>query len=412
MTDTQKKANLILTACIFFNLSIGVLYAWSMIKTELIFGEWAWTSSQAGLPYTLAIVCFALAAFVGGWMQDKIGPRWVVTCGGVLVGLGLIISGLVGNSPTGIAIGFGVVTGAGIGFGYSCVTPPALKWFHPSKKGLVSGLIVGGFGIATVYLAPLVNVLLGNFGIEKTMIILGVATIVVSTPIAQFIKNPPAGYTPPIPKHLTESAAKSATSVDFTRSQMLKTTRFYLLFVMFLFSSSVGLMIIGNMPKIAKIQLGITDTAILAILVSFLAITNTLGRVIGGMMSDKIGRVNALFVVFILQALNMVGFMVCENLAMLALGIIVVGFSYGTLLSVFPSFTADQYGLKNYGANYGIMYLAWGLAGVAAPVIADYFYGIHQNFEVAYIICAVMMTAMIFINYILKRNLKTVKGQG
>jgi MFS family permease len=378
--------------------------------TPLSDGGWEWTSSQAGLPYTLAIVCFALAAFMGGRMQDKIGPRWIVTCGGTLVGLGLIISGLAGNSPTGIAIGFGVVTGAGIGFGYSCVTPPALKWFHPSKKGLVSGLIVGGFGIAAVYLAPVANILLNNYGIEKTMIILGVATIIISTPIAQFIKNPPAGYTPATPRHLKQSAATSVPTVDSTWRQMIKTKRFVLLFIMFLFSSSVGLMIIGNMSKIAKIQVGITDTTLLAMLVAFLAITNTLGRVGGGIMSDKIGRVNALFVVFILQALNMVGFLVYENLTTLTLGIIVVGFSYGTLLSVFPSFTADQYGLKNYGANYGIMYLAWGLSGVVAPVIADYFYGIHENFKIAYIICAVMMSAMVLLNYFLKNNLKTIRG--
>ncbi|MDR0436667.1 MAG: MFS transporter, partial [Bacteroidales bacterium] len=205
ITETQKKANIILIAGVLFNLSIGVLYAWSVIKTKLI-DDWNWTSSEAGLPYTIAIVSFALAAFFGGRMQDKIGPRKVVTCGGILVGLGLIISGLVGNSyPLGIALGFGVVTGAGIGLGYSSVLPPAIKWFHPSKKGLVGGLIVGGFGVAAVYFAPVANVLLNKFGIETTLMILGIATIVISTPIAQLIKNPPAGYVPPTPANLKES---------------------------------------------------------------------------------------------------------------------------------------------------------------------------------------------------------------
>ncbi|MCL2682166.1 MAG: OFA family MFS transporter [Bacteroidales bacterium] len=406
--ETQKKANIILIAGVLFNLSIGVLYAWSVIKTKLI-DDWNWTSSEAGLPYTLAIVCFALAAFFGGRMQDKIGPRKVVTCGGILVGVGLIISGLVGNShPMGIAIGFGVITGAGIGLGYSSVLPPAIKWFHPSKKGLVGGLIVGGFGVAAVYFAPVANVLLNKFGIETTLLILGIATIVISTPIAQLIKNPPVGYVPPAPANLKESIAQSAPSVDYTRGEMMKTKRFYLLFPMFLFSSSAGLMIIGNMSKIAKDQAEISDTVIIAILVAFLAVTNALGRIAGGYMSDKIGRVNALFVVFILQALNMVGFIFYGNLALLVFGIIMVGFNYGTLLSVFPAITADQYGLKNYGANYGVMYLAWGLAGVAAPIMADYFYDIHKNFNIAYIICAIMMASLIFVNYLYKRNLQTL----
>jgi MFS family permease len=342
-------------------------------------------------------------------MQDKIGPRWVITCGGALVGFGLILSGLVGNNPLGIAICFGIITGTGMGLGYGCVTPPALKWFHPSKKGLVSGLIVGGFGIAALYLAPLANMLLSNFGIEKTLIILGSMATLISVPLAQFIKNPPIGYTPPTPKKLKETVtAKSTPTLDFTVTEMIKTKRFHYMFFMFLFSSSVGLMIIGNMANIAK-SIGITNTGIIAGIVGLLAVTNTFGRVLGGVMSDKIGPVNALFVVFILQALNMVGFMFYANLPMLILGIVVVGFAYGTLVSAFPSLTAGQYGLKNFGSNYGILFLSWGLSGAAAPLMADYFYGIHGNFKMAFMICAIMMTLLVFVNYLLKNNLKTQK---
>jgi MFS family permease len=145
-------------------------------------------------------------------------------------------------------------------------------------------------------------------------------------------------------------------------------------------------------------------------LVAFLAITNTAGRVLGGMMSDRIGRINALFVVLFLQLLNMAGFGFYQSPATLILGVILVGFCFGTLLSVFPSFTADQYGLKNYGANYGILYLAWGLSGVVAPVMADYFYDRHGNFDFAYIICAIMMVVLLFVNCLLKSNLKKVKA--
>jgi len=161
--EKQKKAKVVLLAGVLFNLAIGVLYAWSVLKAKLTApiaeGGWAWTSQQAGFPYTIAIVCFALGLLIGGKIQDKIGPRWVVTAGGIFVGLGLIISGIIGNNPMGVAVSFGAITGMGIGMGYGCVSPPALKWFHPSKKGLVSGLIVGGFGLAAVYFAPLTNAL-------------------------------------------------------------------------------------------------------------------------------------------------------------------------------------------------------------------------------------------------------------
>ena len=414
-THTQNKANLILIACVLINLSIGVLYAWSVFKTEMI-EAWGWTSQQSGLPYTLAIVFFSLAAFLGGRIQDKFGPRWVVTTGGTLVGIGMIISGLVGNSPVGMVIGFGVIVGAGIGLAYSCVLPPALKWFHPSKKGFVGGIVVGAFGLAAVFFAPVAKVLLGSFGIEQTMIMFGVATLLISVPIAQFIKNPPAGYTPPVPENLKNSATENAQveEKDYTRAEMLQTARFYYLFPMFLFSSSVGLMIIGNMSKIATLQ-GI-GAGVVAMLVAFLAVTNSFGRIGGGLMSDKIGRVNALFVVFALQAANMVGFMFYQSTAMLMFGIVIVGFAYGTLLSVFPAITADLYGKKNFGANYGIMYLAWGASGVVAPIIADYFYdkslvatGVG-SFNTAYLICAIMMASLLFVNYLLKRNLQTLKN--
>ena len=238
---------------------------------------------------------------------------------------------------------------------------------------------------------------------------MGIAVAAISIPIAQLIKNPPAGYTPPTPEKLKQAVAVKP-SVDVTWRSMVKTKQFYLLFIMFLLSSSVGLMIIGNMSKIAKTQIGISDTALLAILVSFLAVTNTAGRVLGGLMSDKIGRVNALFVVFALQALNMACFMFYQSLPALSIGIILVGFSYGTLLSVFPSITADLYGLKNYGTNYGVLYLAWGLSGVVAPMVADVIFDIHGNFHMAYVVAAVMMAAMVFVNVLFKRANRIAQG--
>jgi len=404
----QKKANIILLAGVLFNFTIGVLFAWSVIKSRLTAplaeGGWGWTSRQAGLPYTIAIICFALGMLIGGRMQDKIGPRKVLTVGGVMVGLGLVCAGLAGNSPALLTLSFGVITGLGSGCGYGCLTPPALKWFHPGKKGLVSGLIIGGFSMATVYLAPLANTLLNSYGIEKTFIFLGVAIIVISVPLAQLIKNPPPGYVPAQMQNV-KTAAKSAPPQDFTWKEMMKTRRFYYMFIMLLIAASVGLMIIGNISKIAAIQAGVSDTAFLAALVAFLAITNSAGRVLGGLMSDKIGRVNALFVVFILQGLNMLGFLFYYNVATLIIGIILVGFCYGTLLSVLPALTTDQYGLKNFGANYGVIFLGWGLAGVAAPLIADIIYDTHASYHTAYIICAVMMAAMVLVNMLLKADL-------
>ena len=406
---TKSKPAIILIAGILFNLSIGVLYAWSVLTSKLTApiadGGYGWTGSQAGLPYSIAIITFAVAMLIGGRIQDKIGPRWVVTAGGALAGLGLVLCGLVGNSVIGITLCFGVIAATGMGFGYGCVTPPALKWFHPSKKGFISGLIVGGFGLSAVYFAPLTNALLGNFGIEKTLIALGAGIFVIGTCAAQFVKNPPSGYIPKAPTKIKQTAVKNTAAEDLTWKEMLGTKRFRYMFIMFLLVSSIGLMIIGNMTKIARLQADISDAALLAVIVSFLALTNTLGRVVGGKMSDKIGRINALFVTFTLQMLNMAAFAFYSNLPTLFLGIIIVGFGFGTLLSVMPALCADQYGLKNFGLNYGILFLAWGFAGVIAPIIANLLYDATGSFNTAYIICAVIMGAMIYVNYLLKKEI-------
>lgn len=404
-SSSGKKANFILFAGILFNLAIGVLYSWSVVKSRLTApiaeGGFEWTSSQAGMPYTIAIVFFAFGVLLGGRIQDKIGPRKVVTVGGILVGAGLMLSSVVGNSVLGISLTYGVLTGLGIGLGYGCVSPCALKWFHPSKKGMVSGLIVGGFGLAAVYLAPVTESLLNNFGISQTFLILGGATTVISVILAQFINNPKSGYVPEIPKNFVPNPG-SAGMVDVEWKAMLKTKEFYILFIMFALSSSVGLMIIGNISKIAKIQDPANAVAYAALLVSLLAVFNTGGRVIGGILSDKIGRVNTLLVVFAIQGINMVLFSLFNSFALLVLGALLVGFAYGTLLSVFPSMTADLYGLKNYGTNYGIMYLAWGLSGVIAPVMADYVYDLKESFSLAYLICAGILVLCLVLGFTLK----------
>jgi MFS family permease len=405
----KNKARIVLAACVLFNVSIGVLYAWSVLKSKLTApvsgGGYGWSSAQAGFPYVLAIGVLSVAMLIGGRIQDKIGPRLVVRVGGTLVGLGLILSGLVGNSVMGITMCFGIISGIGTGFGYSCATPPALKWFHPSKKGLVSGLIVGGFGLSAVFYAPLTNALLSAFGIEKALVILGTGALVLSVFISLFIDNPPPGYVPETPAKIKQSA-KSVPATDAAWNEMIKTRRFCMIFLIFLLGSSVGLMVIGSMTKIAEAQVGIRDSAILAVIVSFLAVVNTLGRVAGGQMSDKIGRINSLFVVLILQMLNMAAFTFYRSLPALFLGIVIVGFCFGSLLSIMPVLCADLYGIKNFGFNYGILFLAWGSAGVIAPTIADFFYDATGAFNATYMICAVMMGAMIFVNFLLKKDIE------
>ena len=174
------------------NLALGILYAWSLIKGA-IEKEFGWQGSQLNDPYALCCLVFAFAMIPAGRCQDRFGPRLTASLGGLLVGLGFLLCSTTNNYATWL-LGFGVLAGLGIGFGYSSATPPALKWFPPAKTGLIAGLVVAGFGLAPVYLAPTSQYLLGRFGVQKTMLILGIAFTAIVCGLAQFLVNPPAGF--------------------------------------------------------------------------------------------------------------------------------------------------------------------------------------------------------------------------
>jgi len=391
----KNRALMILLAGVGINLSIGVLYAWSVFKDALV-DSLGWSATQASTPYSVAIVVFSIATLTAGVLQDKIGPRKVIVTGGFLVGLGMILSGLLTN-PTAMVLTFGVTVGTGIGFAYACVTPAAMKWWHPSKKGLVSGLIVGGFGLGAVYVAPLTKALVNAYDIQTAFMILGVGIIIVSVSLGLTVVNPPKDYVAEGPKDWAPSSANIG--AEMTWKEMLKTRQFYFLFSMFALASSAGVMLIGNITKIAELQVGLSGAVYL---VSLLAVANAGGRILGGIFSDRVGRVNTLIVVFLLQAVNMWFFTGIGSELMLVGGAIAAAIFYGTLLSVFPSLTADYFGLKGYGANYGLVYLGWGLSGALGPIIASLSLDNTGSFNTAYMISAAMLVAAAAIAFFTK----------
>ncbi|PSV15317.1 oxalate:formate antiporter [Photobacterium kishitanii] len=389
------RAMQILVAGFCINLCMGILYAWSVFKKALVV-DLGWSNADASLPYTVAIITFALSLLVAGILQDRMGPRRVLILGTVMVGFGMIISSFA-TTPMMLVLTFGVMTGSGIGFGYACLSPSAMKWFHPSKKGLVNGLIAAGFGLAAVYLAPLTSTLIAEYGINTSFLVLGIAVLIIAVPLAFTINNPPANYIPEAPAGYKATSAKP---VDINWRGMLKTPQFYSLWVMYAFASAAGLMIIGNITSIAATQANITDAAYLVVI---LAIFNSGGRVVAGILSDKIGGVKTLMIAFVMQGINMVMFATFESEFTLIIGAAVAGVGYGTLLAVFPSIIADFYGLKNYGANYGVLYTAWGVSGFIGPVVAAFAVDTTGTYTLAYTVCSVMIAVAVVLSVITKK---------
>jgi len=409
--NLQGRAKVVLVSCVLFNLFLGILYAWTVLRSHLE-NTYGWTVAQGALPFSLAIGFFAVFMFIGGRIQDKIGPRWVMTAGGAFVGGGVIIGGLFGGTnPLYITIAFGIIAGIGGGLGYACATPPAVKWFHASKKGTISGCTVGGFGLAATYMSPLVGALLIAVGLQRTMIFMGIGIAILTILCAQFVKNPPEGYIAPAPENFTAKAASAAPSVDYTWTDMMKTRLFWMIFIMFISSAFVGLALIGTSGTIASVQLGLSPTPA-ATLAMVIAIANTLGRVLGGMLSDKIGRINTFYLMLIVQSATMIAFLFFSELWHLIIGVAIVGACFGAFLAVFPAITADQFGLKNLGKNYGIMFLAWGIAGFINAPIQGLLIGEGSGaFNAVYIFCAIVTGAMIVVNFLIKKDIDRLNAK-
>jgi len=386
------------------NLAFGVLYTWSVIS-KAIPQEWGWREVDKSWPYSVACLVFALMTVPGGRLQDKIGARFVATMGGILVGLGMIMASF-NTSPIMFIVSFGIIAGAGIGFGYSAATPPALKWFSSKKTGMVSGIVVSGFGLASVYAAPLSTWLIGLYGIQKTMFILGVIFLIAVVSVAQLLREPPKDYKP------SDAGAKSNTSAvaavkkkDYLSTEMLKTPQFYLLWFMYFCGAGAGLMIIGKLAAIVKLQ---ANMNLGFILVAVLACGNGAGRILAGMASDKLGRKQTLFFCFVFQAVLV--FLLSKVTAggtLAQVGILaaisaLIGANYGANLAIFPAFAKDYYGLKNFGGNYGLIFTAWGVGGFVLSLLAGRMYDLTKSFNFAYYVASTLLVVAAIVVFFVK----------
>ncbi|MCK5916580.1 MAG: MFS transporter, partial [Deltaproteobacteria bacterium] len=232
----------VLLAALGINLALGILYTWSIFKSAIADsiaaggeGAFTWSASSVNDPYAVACLAFAAAMIMAGKCQDKFGPKVTCAIGGLLVGAGFMWISQTTNYWAWV-VGFGMLAGTGIGFGYSAATPPALKWFSPKKTGLIAGIVVSGFGLASVYIAPLAKHLLATVGLQQSMMYFGIAFAIVVTSLGMLISNPPADFV--ADPDADKSSAKSVSVVpDLTPSQLFKDAKFYTLWLCFFIGS-------------------------------------------------------------------------------------------------------------------------------------------------------------------------------
>jgi len=399
------------------NLALGILYTWSIFKGAIRqsieaggTGSFNWDIASLNDPYAVCCLVFAFVMILAGKCQDRFGPRLTAFIGGILVGLGFI---WISQTTSYVAwiLGFGVLAGAGIGFGYSAATPPALKWFPPAKTGLIAGLVVSGFGLASVYIAPLSQYLLKIWGLQSAMLFFGVAFVIVVCALSMSLVNPPAGYVPQGGAKAGKTASVVTAQNNATASAMMKTRAFYTIWFIYFIGAGAGLMVISSVAGMAKKSMG--EMAFLA--VAILAIGNAAGRIIAGVISDKIGRRATLIIMLTFQAILMliaipvVGAEQSPALLLVLLATF-IGFNYGTNLSLFPSLTKDNWGLKNFGVNYGIVFTAWGVGGFVMGRLSQMLFAKYGNYTSSFLTaCALLIVGAILTLTLKAPQTKTVK---
>ena len=370
---------------ILMNLSLGTFYAVSAFLLPLE-KEFGWTRAQTSWVPTLGIVMIASWYIVGGMLNDRKGPRVVALLGGIFFSLGFLLASRI-NSLLSFYLTVGVCVGIGNGFGYVVPTSVASKWF-PDKRGLIIGLMVGSYGAGSGIFGPLASSLIKQVGWRETFAIFGALFFVMTMCAAALLRNPPEGYRPP---NWDPSNTRSGASagVDVPASQMVRTRTFKALWVAYCLGTTAGTMVISQLVPFARSAGHSAAVAAFAITVG--AIGNASGRIFSGWLSDRTGRLNTLRVMLVVSAIAMPTlYLVRQDVVLFYIFLALVYYCYGTQLSLYASTSADFYGTKYIGLNYGLLLAAWGVAGILGPFLGGHVYVATGEYRWAFFIAAMV----------------------
>ena len=383
---------LVVVGAILIQLALGALYAWSVFTRLLTDpeGVYRFTATQTAWVFSAGLATFALVMVLAGRWQAKTGPRLMTIMGGLLLGLGFVLGGFLGSTFWAQFFFIGIVAGAGIGLAYVVPIAVGVKWF-PDKKGTITGLAVAGFGFGATIWVKLAGSWFGGllnhaevFGlppVQSVFLIYGVAFAILVLLGSTVMVNPPEGYKPR-GWEPDETQADAALGTDgFSPGRMMRTPQFYAIWLVFASSAIAGLMVIYCIQLFGMDALeykGVENAVVITgTAMAWYAIFNGLGRILWGMISDKLGRKTAIIAMSAFQGVIMLMLYHGFISSGLAIGFIVgasfVGFNYGGIFALFPAITADFFGNKEVGRNYGWVFTAYGIAGITGPLLAGLF---------------------------------------
>jgi OFA family oxalate/formate antiporter-like MFS transporter len=379
-------------AGVFMQMALGAVYAWSVFRVPLA-RQFGWSISQVTLTFTISIFVLGIAAFLGGLWLNRQGPRIVAVTGGTLYGLGVFLASFSANKLWWLYVSYGLIGGIGLGFAYIVPVAVLVKWF-PDRRGLITGVAVGGFGAGALVTAPLATHLIQSVGVLNTFAYLGIAYLVVTVVAGLFMVNPPNQYRPQgwTPK---SSESSQRASHDYTLNEALRTWQFFALWLLLFLNTCAGISIISQEAPIFQ-ELTAVTAVTAAGMVGLASIGNAVGRVFWAWVSDLITRRATFVVMFVAQAFLFWFFPNITTASSMTVVAFIVLMCYGGGFGTMPAFAADYFGPKNVGPIYGLMLTAWGCASAFGPLLIAHLREVDGSYRAAlHIIAAVMAVSVI-----------------
>jgi MFS transporter, OFA family, oxalate/formate antiporter len=391
-------------AGILLQMALGAVYAWSVFRVPLA-KQFHWTISEVTLTFTIAIMVLGFASFFGGLWLKRVGPRVVAMTGGALYGSGVFLASFSNHGLWWLYLTYGVIGGIGLGFAYIVPISVLVKWF-PDRRGLMTGIAVGGFGAGALVTAPVATRLIQSVGVLQTFAYIGIVFLIVSVVAGYFMQNPPEGWKPEgwteTPKELGQRSAK-----DLTLGDALKTWQWWALWLLLFLNTSAGISIISQeapmFQEFAKV------TAIVAAgMVGIVSIGNALGRVFWAWASDALGRRMTFAIMFILQ-IGLFWFLPSLHsvAAVTTVGFIIL-MCYGGGFGTMPAFAADYFGSANVGSIYGLMLTAWGFASAFGPLLIAHMRQSSGAYSTGLHVIAVVMAVSVVVPLLVRPPARAV----
>lgn len=372
-TSTYNRTRwLTLFGTIVTQFALGSVYTWSLFNSALS-DKLGAPVSQVAFSFGLLSLGLAISSSVAGKLQERFGVKRVTMASGILLGLGFFLTAHSSNLMM-LWLSAGVLVGLADGADYLLTLSNCVKWF-PERKGLISAFAIGSYGLGSLGFKFIDAHLLASVGLEKTFMIWGAIVLVMILFGATLMKDAP------------QQEVKSVNGVvenDFTLAQSMRKPQYWMLAVMFLTACMSGLYVIGVAKDIAQGMVKL-DAATAANAVTVISIANLSGRLVLGILSDKIARIRVITIGQVVSLVGMAALLFAPlNEATFFAAIACVAFNFGGTITVFPSLVSEFFGLNNLAKNYGVIYLGFGIGSICGSLIASLFGGFYVTFCVIF----------------------------